>query len=58
VRSDMSVANITAIMVPLEQVKGSVSRDCEERAGRVKDGGQVGHECSQHHGNHDAPGTG
>ena len=54
----MSAANITAIMMPLEQVKGSVSRDCEERAGRVEDGGQVGHECGQHHGNHDAPGTG
>ncbi len=26
VRSDMSAANITAIMIPLEQVKGSVSR--------------------------------
>jgi hypothetical protein len=57
VRSDMSAANITAIMIPLEQVKGSVSQDCEERDGRVEDGSQVGHECGQHHGNHDTPGT-
>jgi hypothetical protein len=58
VRSDMSAANVTAIMIPLEQIKGSVSRDGEKSAGRVEDGGQVGHECGQHHGNHDAPGTG
>jgi hypothetical protein len=51
----MSAANITAIMMPLEQVKGSVSRNCEKGAGREEDGGQVGHECGQHHGNHDAP---
>ncbi len=58
VRSDMSAAYITTIMIPLEQVKGSVSQDCEKRAGRVEDGGQVGHECGLHHGNHDTPGTG
>ena len=58
VRSDMSAANITAIMMPLEQVKGSVSRNCGKGAGREEDGGQVGHECGQHHGNHDVPGIG
>ncbi len=58
VRSDMSAANITAIMIPLAQVKGSISRNCGDSAGRVEDSGQVGHECGQHHGNHDTPGTG
>jgi hypothetical protein len=58
VRLGMSAANIMAIMLPLEQVNGSVSRDGEEGASRVEDGGEVGHECGQHHGNHGTPGTG
>ncbi len=37
---------------------GLVNVDGKEGAGRVEDGGQVGHECGQHHGNHDTPGTG
>jgi hypothetical protein len=51
----MSAANITAIMMPLEQVKGSASRHCGKGDDRNEDGGQVGHECGQHHGNHDTP---